>query len=79
VPRSLPCWAGSERIDPGRSGGTNGRLRTRSSWSQTVSVGGRGEVSERVRIGCQHAELRSPIPWGRVTCGTAEGHGRACG
>jgi hypothetical protein len=55
VPRSLPCWAWSERTDLGHSAGTNGRLRTRSSWSQTVSVAGRGEVSERVRIGCQHA------------------------
>jgi hypothetical protein len=55
VPRSLPCWARSETIDPGHSGGTNGRLRTRSSWSQTVSVAGRGEVSVRVRIGCGHA------------------------
>jgi hypothetical protein len=52
VPRSLPCWARSETIDPGHSGGTNGRSRTRSSWTHTVSVIGRGEVSERVRIGC---------------------------
>jgi hypothetical protein len=55
VPRSLPCWARSERIDLAHSGGTRGRLRTRSSWSQTLSVTGRGEVSERVRIGCEHS------------------------
>jgi hypothetical protein len=52
VPRSLPCWARRETIDPGHSGGTNGRLRTRSSWGDTVAVDGLGQVSERVRTGC---------------------------
>jgi hypothetical protein len=51
-PRSLPCQARSETIDLDRSEGRRGRLRIRSSWIETVSVTGRGEVSERVRIGC---------------------------
>jgi hypothetical protein len=39
-------------IGPDRSEGTHGRSHIRRSWGETVSVTGRGEVSEGVRVGC---------------------------
>jgi hypothetical protein len=48
-------------IDRGHSEGKRDRLRIRSSWSETVSIAGRGEVSERVRIGCDHFRADHPF------------------